>query len=616
MGSRWRERWVLVLLLASVLSGLAAIQAMFLREHQETLERLRLQRSQQLDHARRVLALVLSDELAQRRDRFEAAVRDPLVAGQDLFLQRGGEVLLPRRWSESAEDGRALAWQAVVLGRSSAPTELEGPVAERLDLARAAFGAFRAGDRGSIEAAVRAFLAHRARFLIPAEIDVPVTLALLSALEEESTPDPSLMSSLLRDGLALGPQLVQEGLMRQFLRRRDRFGERDLAELADQLRELAQRHGISTSDFEARLAERSTSGPEFDASIESPAVASSFDWYFEPGTDEVRGFRFDAASILAKVKAELVLRSFVPSSEQLLPPEPSALSPPESVPVLELPLRLSATSLDEQSAAAQRRLLTKTTLTVSTAGLSVLLFVLVLAGQRRERALVELKADFVSTVSHELRTPLASVRLLAETLERRLDGDERAKDYPARIVREIDGASFLVENILSFQRIDKGRWALYPEPVEVLELFRSATSELSRQLGKAVSIRTGGGPALLRLDPELTRLMCANLVKNAILYNEKDGATIAIEIERRAGQVVISIQDDGVGIPEAEQASIFAAFQRGSGWGRTRRPGSGLGLALVRRIMQLHGGEVRLVRSDASGSRFELHFPAGLVEAI
>ena len=92
---------------------------------------------------------------------------------------------------------------------------------------------------------------------------------------------------------------------------------------------------------------------------------------------------------------------------------------------------------------------------------------------------VRAQADFVATVSHELRTPLASIRLLAETLELRLTGNPEARDYPARIVREAENLTFLVENVLSFNRFDKGRWKLQAEQVRVGEVAASLRQELA-----------------------------------------------------------------------------------------------------------------------------------------
>ncbi len=211
----------------------------------------------------------------------------------------------------------------------------------------------------------------------------------------------------------------------------------------------------------------------------------------------------------------------------------------------------------------------------------------------------------MATVSHELRTPLASIRLLAETLEWRLAQGTEARDYPARIIHEADGLGFLVENLLSFNRIDKGRWVPHLSRVRLDELVATLRRDVEAWAQVPVELTADVGERELNADPQLLRLLLANLARNACAYNTR--SPVRLHVEALAdGRVRFS--DNGVGIPQAEWERIFGEFYRLRGQGR-EVPGSGLGLALCQRIMRLHGGTLRVATSSPEGTTFELTFP-------
>lgn len=602
------------LLLALLLFGLGLMEALFLREHREALDRIEERIELRNNQASGVFQELLRSEHEARRVRREEALLDPLVPAADLLVFRGGAFLLPPALKFREGEDRTLVWQRALGGVGPGPAGDDEVSSDRLKLAREIHRRLVEKDRPGIEGAVRAYLLHRARFLVPSEVDLPLTLAVVRALNERAAPDPDLIRKLLRDGFTRDPGGPRAGLMRQLLRRRDRFTKAEFEALTEQIVALAMIYGIPHTDFETRATENVDAPPFIEATPNAPSVDVGFAWYIERSDGSVTGFRFDRELMRSRVREELIARSMIGEIETVHPFDVTPGSTAGWFALTSLPISVSSLALRAEIPSAERRLATKTALVAGTGLLAMAVFGLGLAWQRRERALVELKHDFVSAVSHELRTPLASVRLLAETLERRLGEDPRAKDYPTRIVREIDEASFLVENILSFHRIDKGRWALYPETVDILELFRRSAADLSLQLDRRVRLEASGGPSALSLDPELARLLVSNLVKNAILYNERDPVEIVVEARLEAGYVRIAVRDNGIGVPEDERDRIFADFQRGSRSGKGRKAGSGLGLGLVRRIMRLHEGDIHLASSDASGSRFELEFPAGEAE--
>jgi signal transduction histidine kinase len=274
-------------------------------------------------------------------------------------------------------------------------------------------------------------------------------------------------------------------------------------------------------------------------------------------------------------------------------------------------LTLSSPRQSQADAALTSRLLLKTALLVITLLLGVGMVLATAWAQSRRARYLALQSDFVSTVSHELRTPLASMRVMAETLERKLAGHAPAKDYPARLVQTVDGLTFLVENILSFNRLEKGRWQVKRGPVALSTLRAALEEDAANALPVVVTQAFDGFEgAALEADGELLRILVLNLLRNAWRYNERDPVTLRWTAARDGEALVVRVTDNGVGIPREAWETVFEAFHRlrdgrGRGGG-----GSGLGLALCRRIAALHGGTLRIVDSSADGTTFELRLPS------
>ncbi len=518
----------------------------------------------------------------------------------------------------SAEtSGSAKGRGAIAGGRSEheAPPRDESPVGEmqpatgdaddpwtvrqRLlaDLKRSLAAKHRAG----IEAAVRGILAVRAAYVVAPEREVPFTLEALEALSEHARPDPSLMRALIRDGLTGTHSARLEGLQRELLRARARFDDPRRAELCRRVAELSSLYALRHDDFEARCAE------PLAEPLGVPAVAGPTywrGWYFEPDGDRIRGVSVPLDEALLAVSAEMRERGLLGSSDAL------ALRGDAQDAVA-----LSTASLSVESAQwaeAERRMTSryrlKSGLLFLCAAFAIALGVVAVMAQHRKHRFLEMKSDFVSTVSHELKTPLASVRAMAETLEKRLSGVPAAKDYPARIVREIDALSFLVENILSFNRLDKGRWVAHPEPLRLDELVASVSDDVRATSSARLEVQTEGVESVtLYADPDLLRLLFQNLLRNACRYNARESALVRIEAEPNGAGVWVRVKDNGVGIPPDERENVFKEFYRLPS--AARSSGSGLGLAICRRVMALHQGSIHIADSSPEGTTFQLYFP-------
>lgn len=230
----------------------------------------------------------------------------------------------------------------------------------------------------------------------------------------------------------------------------------------------------------------------------------------------------------------------------------------------------------------------------------------------REMALAKLKSDFVSNVSHELRTPLSLIRLYAETLELgRLTGPEKQQEYYKIIRKESERLTSLINNILDFSRIEAGRKEYDFRETDMRELVRSTIDSYKFQIeqhGFSFEERIADDVPPLRVDREAMARSLLNLVNNALKYSQ-DRKYIGVNLYRDNGTVKLQVVDHGIGIASQEQQKIFEKFYRVGDPLVHNTKGSGLGLALVRHIVQAHGGEVSVDSTPGEGSTFTIALP-------
>jgi signal transduction histidine kinase len=239
---------------------------------------------------------------------------------------------------------------------------------------------------------------------------------------------------------------------------------------------------------------------------------------------------------------------------------------------------------------------------------------LVYSNVRRELHLARLKSDFVANVSHELKTPLALIRLFAETLELgRVPSEEKAHQYYRVINKESHRLTQLINNILDFSRIEAGRKEYRFAPTDVARVVREVIESYRFQIeqqGFELKVDVEEDLPHVPADEEALGQAIINLVNNAIKYS-RESKTIHIDVRREGGKVLVSVKDTGIGIPRGEQKKIFEKFFRGEDSLVHETKGSGLGLALVRHIMEAHGGQVEVESTPGKGSTFTLVLPVG-----
>jgi signal transduction histidine kinase len=236
--------------------------------------------------------------------------------------------------------------------------------------------------------------------------------------------------------------------------------------------------------------------------------------------------------------------------------------------------------------------------------------VLLVRDSARDARTSQLRSDFVSGVSHELKTPITLVRLYGETLLRHetLSTGERREFYRI-ITRESARLGRLVDQILSFARIERGELTYDLHEGDLASLVGVLVEDYREWLERAGFTLAAAVPASVppvRFDAEAVSQALVNVLDNAAKYSgaSKD---IAVRLTDRGDDVVIDVEDHGVGIASSDQAKVFERFYRsrnGAGKG-----GYGLGLCMVRHIMQVHGGRVELDSEVGRGSRFRLVFP-------
>jgi signal transduction histidine kinase len=228
-------------------------------------------------------------------------------------------------------------------------------------------------------------------------------------------------------------------------------------------------------------------------------------------------------------------------------------------------------------------------------------------------ALSERRAAFVSAVTHELRSPLTTFRMYADMLALgmvRGEGDRRS--YLQTLQRESARLSHLVENVLAYGRVERGRRPRRAEPLAVAELLdRDGVRLRERVEAAGLELAVDVAPVRLRADAAAVEQILFNLVDNACKYAARAAdRRVHLGARRVGGRVELSVRDHGPGIASAEQRRLFVPFSRSAEAAAGSTPGVGLGLALCRRLARSLGGDLRYRDADGGGAELVLTLPA------
>ena len=246
--------------------------------------------------------------------------------------------------------------------------------------------------------------------------------------------------------------------------------------------------------------------------------------------------------------------------------------------------------------------------------MAILGFGIVIIGRTisHEKEVLKLKSDFVSSVSHEFKTPITSIKALIERLlEGTVKDEARMKEYYSVIAQDTEDLDHLVGNILDVSKMEEGKKQYDPSETDFKEwLEETITNFFSRKTSRRFDIQNPEtDPSIcINIDRNAMKLAITNLLDNAVKYSSED-SEIRVSHEKQENTLLVKIRDDGIGIPRNEQAKIFEKFYRGKNALDHSSTGTGLGLTIVKQVVETHGGKVKLESEPGKGSTFVISLP-------
>ncbi|MEO8093807.1 MAG: ATP-binding protein [Pseudolysinimonas sp.] len=238
-------------------------------------------------------------------------------------------------------------------------------------------------------------------------------------------------------------------------------------------------------------------------------------------------------------------------------------------------------------------------------------FILVLADDRTESyRLDDVRRDFVANVSHELKTPIGAVSLLAEALASASNEPAEVKRFAKRLSQESERLANITAEIIELSRLQSGDPLASADRVSIDAVIAQAVdrNRVAAESHRISLVASGKVRAEVFGDEQLLVTAVHNLISNAVQYSP-DGSRIGIGVTASNGVVEISITDQGVGIPDDERDRVFERFFRVDAARSRNTGGSGLGLSIVKHVVQNHGGDVRVWSQQGRGSTFTIRLP-------
>jgi PAS domain S-box-containing protein len=218
-----------------------------------------------------------------------------------------------------------------------------------------------------------------------------------------------------------------------------------------------------------------------------------------------------------------------------------------------------------------------------------------------------IRKDFLEDFSHEVRTPLAGIRSAAETFDHGALTDEQEMQLRHIILRQLDRLERLVGDFSELNRIESGDLVLERRDVDLLELTRDLLADLADRADAAgAAIALEGDRSVAHVDPNRVQQVMSNLIDNAIKYG---GGQVKIRLREADGQTIVRVSDRGEGIPPADIERIFHRFYRVDRSRSQHVPGLGLGLAIAKHLVLLHGGSINAENLPEGGAAFEVRLP-------
>jgi signal transduction histidine kinase len=228
------------------------------------------------------------------------------------------------------------------------------------------------------------------------------------------------------------------------------------------------------------------------------------------------------------------------------------------------------------------------------------------------QALDTYKSQLIATVSHELKNPLTAIIGHLEILESAPGLSDMVRSSIASMDRGAQRLGRVIEDLLLLSKVGDPNNPVIPVPVDlrrVLDDVLDLSSVAARRKSLSITVDAPDEPLLAMGDPEELDRVCTNLVSNAIKYTQ-DGRAVRVSVGREDDQVVLRFSDDGIGISRADQQLLFSEFFRSTNPEAVAEPGTGLGLTIVQRIIERHGGRIEVDSELGHGSTFTVRLPA------
>lgn len=230
----------------------------------------------------------------------------------------------------------------------------------------------------------------------------------------------------------------------------------------------------------------------------------------------------------------------------------------------------------------------------------------------REERIAVMKTEFIANVSHEVKTPIATIRALAENLnEGWVTGQEKQREYFFLIEREAKRLTHLVENILDFSRIEKAKKTYRMEAISISDATKKVIERFRLLIdadGVLIKENIENNLPMLMLDAEAYEQALLNLLDNAVKYSREE-KVIEISARLQDDSIIVAVSDHGIGIGKKDSEKIFEKFYRCPIPDGRKIPGSGIGLTLVKEIIEAHGGTIKVESEIGKGTTFILSFP-------
>ena len=226
----------------------------------------------------------------------------------------------------------------------------------------------------------------------------------------------------------------------------------------------------------------------------------------------------------------------------------------------------------------------------------------------------KIRRDFVANVSHELKTPATSLKLLAESLEESMEEDPvQARLFAAQLKKETERLANLITDLLDLARLESQERTDYPTLVDVRGVLMTVLAgmrRVARRKGITLQWKRFGKAARYTVRGDETQLtsMFTNLVDNAVKYTPS-GGRVEVTGGTEGDEIIISIADTGIGIPEGNLSRIFERFYRVDKARSKATGGTGLGLSIVKHVAENHGGRVTVESIPGHGTTFTVRLP-------